>query len=58
MIKLNDNDINYEKSQSIDFGLKNSLEDLLKYINKEIPNLIIKIYDIEYDYSKNKNKKN
>ena len=58
MIKLNDNDINYEKSQSIDIGLKNSLEDLLKYINKEIPNLIIKIYDIEYDYSKNKNKKN
>ena len=56
-IKLNDNDINYEKSQSIDIGIKNSLEDLLKYINKEIPNFIYKIYDIEYDYSNNKNKK-
>ena len=58
-IKLTDNDISYEKSKTFIKNKKDTLEDILKFLNKDINDLIIKVYDVEYnykEYNKNSNK--
>jgi len=57
-IKITDIDISYEKSNAFIIDKKDTLEEILKYLNKDTNNLIIKVYDVEYNYKQyNKNNK-
>ena len=40
----------YEKSKAFIIDKKDTLEDILKYLNKDINDLKIKVYDVEYNY--------
>ena len=55
---LTDNDINQEKSKAIINKENKALEDLIKNLEDEIPDFIMKSFDVNYEtnYYNTKNK--